>query len=159
MAMEQLNLMLDHCFTKKEHKDGEAVHTVYTPVNLTMEITRPVVVPGAPVQPKTVEHDAVEATETSFQSVTTTFTLPLLTLLPLSSLAMNGIDINIDLKNVYGAEGKDLLVSDSPADEKMYLQQCTMTIHAGQLPLPAGVSTIIQAFTYSIQPIQSTDVK
>ena len=38
--------------------------------------------------------------------------------------------------------------------EKSNSAKYTVNVHAGQLPLPKGVNTIIEAFTKAIQPIE-----
>ena len=40
--------------------------------------------------------------------------------------------------------------------EKSNSAKYTVNVHAGQLPLPKGVNTIIEAFTQAIQPIELT---
>lgn len=147
MAIAQMQFMLDTCFTNTS-KEGE--EPVYAPVMINMELTRSVITPGSPAIAKTDDHEAVAATETSFQPVVTSFHLPLLTIVPLNSLAIDTVNINMDLANEFSAAEEPASVV--PTDESMYLKQCTLDVHAGQLPLPKGVNIIIEAFSNSIQP-------
>ena len=43
--------------------------------------------------------------------------------------------------------------------EKSNSAKYTVNVHAGQLPVPKGVNTIIEAFTQAIQPIEMPAVK
>ncbi|MCU0392626.1 MAG: DUF2589 domain-containing protein [Thermoflexibacter sp.] len=147
MAMAQVQFMFDTCFTNTS-KEGE--EPLYAPVMVAMELTQSVIIPGSPAIEKTDDHEAVAATEASIKPVVTSFHLPLLTIVPLNSLAIDTVNINLDLTNEFAVAEEP--TSAAPTDESMYLKQCTLDVHAGQLPLPKGVNIIIEAFSHSIQP-------
>jgi len=180
MAATQTKFLLDTAFsvTGTTEKDQ-----IYKPVIITMQLTRSVIVQGPPGQ-------GGAPGEPKIQPVTTTFELPLLTILPLNSLAVDDVDISfsMEVKSSY-SEATNQATADSAAAqgtfsgkfglgifsarvsgsvsyekkssssrethyEKSNSAQYNVKVHAGQLPLPAGVTTIIQAFTNAITPTQ-----
>lgn len=177
MAATQTKFLLDTAFAVK-HEEGK--EDTYTPILIRMTLTRGVLVPA----------DSTEAAgEPKIMEVTTTFDLPLLTILPLNSLAVDEVSIKFDMevkssyseassdkteekvaqegsfsaKFQYGpfsAEVKGSASYDSSTSssrdkhyEKSNSAQYSVSVHAGQLPLPDGVKTIIAAFTNAITPI------
>jgi len=98
MALTQTTFMLDTCFTKKpiEGQDGDYN---YSPIMIKMSLTRGVITPGEPNEDGTPG-------ETTIQPVETKFDLPLLTIIPLNSLAVDNVDISFDMevKSSYGEE-------------------------------------------------------
>ncbi|MBX7155332.1 MAG: DUF2589 domain-containing protein [Candidatus Kapaibacterium sp.] len=173
MALTQTQFMLNTCFSY------DATNKNYTPIMIKMSLTRGVLVPGAkPEDPPTMS---------TFE---TKFDLPILTIIPLNSLAVDEVDINFEMevKSSYGEETSkkqetEVAVStewevkagwgpisasikgnasydskDSSSFnshyEKSNSAKYTVHVHAGQLPLPKGVDTIITAFTLAIQPYE-----
>lgn len=98
MALTQTSFMLDTCFTKEEltaaSGDTPAVYN-YKPIMIKMSLTRGVITPSQE-----------EGGETTIQPVETKFDLPLLTIIPLNSLAVDNVDITFDMevKSSYGEE-------------------------------------------------------
>ena len=156
MALTQTRFMLDTCFNMaKEDKDGKV----------------------------------------SVTPASTKFTLPLLTILPINSLAVETVDINFEMEVKSSFSEDDNKTSESASSgsgsfetklgwgplsvsikgsasysskdsathnthyEKSNSAKYTVNVHAGQLPLPKGVNTIIEAFTQAIQPIELTPAK
>jgi hypothetical protein len=81
-------------------------HDSYTPIMIVMSLIRGVITPGTPGKPE-VKPDpavansgspAVPATATTIQNLTTQFNLPLLTIVPLNSLAVDTVDINFEME-------------------------------------------------------------
>ncbi len=216
MAMTQTKFMLDTCFTvtpvaKADAKPATgtpgqpgytpAVPAVpkdynnYKPIMVIMSLERGVITPGTPAKPAVGTQGqpgyvpAVDAVPTSIQTVTTAFNLPLLTIIPLNSLAVETVDITFEMevkssfseeqtdtseKEVKAATEFEAKFSAGPFSvsvkgnasydqkdssthnthyQKSNSAKYTVNVHAGQLPLPKGVNTIIEAFTNSIQPI------
>lgn len=180
MAVTQTKFILDTCFSKKEDNQTKVCH--YEPIMITMKLVRNVIVPGdTTAQPP--EDVSIKEFETSFQ-------LPLLTVMPLNSLAVDQVDIGFDMevKSSYSEATNDKTEnklsteasfeakyglgmfsvsvkgnvsydqsSSSSRDthyEKSNSAHYNVKVHAGQLPLPTGVTTIIDAFSKSIQPIE-----
>lgn len=125
MALTQTKFMLDTCFVLQPVAATPAVTGVpaeidatgkvikpeivgkpampaydnYSPVMIVMSLTRGVITPGSPAvlapDGKTV---LVPATATSIQSLTTQFNLPMLTIVPLNSLAVSTVDITFEME-------------------------------------------------------------
>jgi hypothetical protein len=189
-------------------------HVQYQPVMVAMSLTRAVLTPGLPASPAVAEVAAVAADPTTIpptpaisavaavaaqdaqpaiiQNFTTAFNLPLLTIMPLNSLAVETVDINFvmevkssfsdeqskeSVKQVKGESSFEAKVGYGPFSasikgsasydrkdtssskqhyEKSNSATYTVGVHAGQLPLPAGVPVILEAFASAIQPITLT---
>lgn len=182
MALTQTKFLLDTCFTKPKDPETDP----FTPIMIKMVLTRGVIVPasagggGAP---------APAAGDVTIRPVKTIFDLPLLTIVPLNSLAVDTVSITFEMevKSSFAedtsqksetekrAEGSfeaklgwgPLSVSikgsasydqkDSSTHDTHYQKsnsaKYTVNVHAGQLPLPKGVNTIIEAFTKAVEPI------
>ena len=192
-----------------------AEHDSYAPIMIVMSLTRAVLTPGVPGQaaiaaveasdavaadPATgtpakpavaavAAKDAVPPVPPVINNFTTAFNLPMLTVVPLSSLGVESVDINFEMEvkssfseetseqksteikgessfeakagygpfsvSVKGSASYDQ--KDSSTHDTHYQKsnsaRYTVNVHAGQLPLPEGVTTIIKAFASSIQPI------
>lgn len=216
MAMNQVRFMLDTCFhqvkvkaIKKEaeipgtpeipeskDKAGNIIPAVaakpgtpaiaaqeeqtnYNPIMINMSLTRQVITPAT----------ADGSMPTQIQPLETTFSLPLLTIIPLNSLAVQSVDIGFEMevKSSYGEDhsnesskkmageasfeakvgfgcfsatvkGSASYASEDKTSENSHYEKSnsakyTVNVKAGQLPLPGGVKTIIDAFAGAIQPI------
>ncbi|HEU4717321.1 MAG TPA: DUF2589 domain-containing protein [Bacteroidia bacterium] len=178
MAITQTKFMLDTCFSRQgDDKTGYN----YTPIMIKMSLTRGVITPGDP--------NANPPTKTDIQSVTTTFDLPLLTIIPLNSLGVDNVNVTFEMevkssfaeeqseateKNIQAETSFEVKVGWGPVSatvkgsasydqkdssnhsthyEKSNSAKYTVLVHAGQLPLPKGVNTIIEAYTMAIQPV------
>lgn len=173
MAITQTKFLLDTCFTKKKDKDES-----YTPIMIKMELVRPIIKDLG-------EEKGPEVTDAKVQ-----FNLPLLTIVPLNSLAVDSVNITFDMevKSSFTEESSKEKVekmaaaasfeakiglgpfsvtikgsasydSSTTTKESQHYQKSNsakyhVDVHAGQLPLPMGVTTIINAFANSIQPIE-----
>lgn len=180
MALTQTKFLLDTCFNRKQMKDdkGQEIEGKfeYAPIMIEMVLTRSVISESEDGNPL-------------ITPASTKFTLPLLTILPLNSLAVETVDVSFEMEvkssfseddskaKTEESEGKGsfetklgwgpLSVSikgsasysskDSETHnthyEKSNSAKYTVNVHAGQLPLPKGVNTIIEAFTQAIQPV------
>ena len=177
MAITQTRFLLNTCFSRS----GNPPDTKYSPTMVTMEITRPVLAP--------VSGSTDTPLEKKISQVTTEFKLPLLTILPLNSLAVDDVSIafHMEVKSCYSDDNSEKsdsqLQASASYEEKMDLGIFSTTVkgsvsynsssssshdthyeksnsaeydvkvHAGQLPLPQGVTTIIQAYTNSLGPV------
>lgn len=165
MAMTQTQFLLDTCFDVKHVGEDE----VYKPIMVNMTLTRPV----------------INADGTKAESVKTDFNLPLLTLIPLNSLAVDEVDVlfEMEVKSSFVIQEKEnskgqsslsqkiasstvsaelsgsvaatsKLVSSAESDyKKSNSAKYEIKTHAAKIPLPIGVTTVIEAFTQSIAPI------
>jgi hypothetical protein len=117
MGMNQVSFMLNTCFNKViTPAEGDTLETTnYNPIMIKMSLTRQVITPvstsagkayaenvasNAPAAPTMDEPTA------NIQDVTTAFNLPLLTIIPLNSLAVQTVDIGFEMevKSSYGED-------------------------------------------------------
>ena len=66
--------------------------------------------------------------------------------------------LSVSVKGTASYSSKDSETHDTHY-EKSNSAKYTINVHAGQLPVPKGVNTIIEAFSQSIQPIELPSVK
>ena len=181
MAMTQTKFMLDTCFQKVDgnNADNDTGDGSYKPIMIKMSLTRAAITPA--------EGDA----ETTIKPFTTEFNLPLLTIVPLNSLAVDEANITFEMEvkssfseeqtdtkekkvqastsfeakvgwGVFSAKIKGSASYDQKdsSTHKTHYQKSnsakyTVNVHAAQLPLPKGVNIIIEAFSRSIEPIET----
>jgi hypothetical protein len=217
MAVTQTKFLLDTCFIKTHVPTKAAVtgvpanptatppvpeiigtpaipeHDDYAPIMIVMSLTRPVITPGTKGNPGNPSAQppvpATPATAAIIQNMTTQFNLPMLTIIPINSLAVETVDITFEMevKSSFSEEQTDTSEKEMKAEtsfeakvgwgpfsvtvkgsasydskdssthnthyEKSNSAKYTVNVHAGQLPVPKGVNTIIEAFTQCIQPI------
>jgi len=176
MAITQTQFLLSTCFntTTVKGKGAAKDTTNYDPIMINMTLTRSV----------------INADGSAGDPVQTKFELPLMTIMPLNSLAVDDVTVTFEMEvkssfsndketstesesaaegsfsakvgyGCFSAEvsGSVSASSKSAASEKSHYEKSnsakyTINAHAGQLPLPEGVTTIIQAFSQCIAPIQ-----
>ncbi|TAE08824.1 MAG: DUF2589 domain-containing protein [Bacteroidetes bacterium] len=101
MAVTQTKFMLDTCFQKVVDSKGEIN---YNPIMIKMSLTRGFVVPATPAIPEVkddkgvVTQKAVDAQPATMSSFTTSFDLPLLTIVPLNALGVDEVDITFEME-------------------------------------------------------------
>jgi hypothetical protein len=170
MAITQTKFLLETCFSLKKQGEKE----IYNPIMINMTLTRPV-----------INADGTEA-----EPMETDFNLPLLTIIPLNSLAVDEVNVNFEMEvkssfatdksagsaseskdensisqkindNHMSAEFSGVVAAtensnsnDSSSFKKSNSAKYEINAHAGQIPLPVGVLTIIETFSQSITPIQ-----
>lgn len=90
MGMSQVKFMLDSCFAIKNKGQPEES---YEPIMIDMKMTRALI-------------NEQEGKDPTIQDVTTTITLPLLTIMPLNALAVDDVSINfnMEVKSSYSNE-------------------------------------------------------
>lgn len=171
MARTQTQFMLSTCFN--EVGTGSAKHL--EPIMIDFIITRSVLKSdGNPANPSEAQ---------------VKFSLPLLTIIPLNSLAVDDVKVHFEMEvksststdhetsseqetaakaditakynaglfsvEVHGSVSHNEKSSSSSKEHYEASNQAKyeIDVHAGQLPLPKGVTTIIDAFTKNISPI------
>lgn len=164
MAAEQVKLLMKICFSKKEDD-------VYEPVMIRMSIRRATIETGDDDDSGAIRH------------LTTHFEVPLITLLPLNSLAIESMDFKFDMDvhthhEVDEKHDPGLLSADAPPPQVYELagsichelgdetgstgvgrsRAAPMSISVSTLkhPLPLGVTTIVQAYSKAIQPVDDS---
>jgi hypothetical protein len=161
MLRGQTRALLENCFTVN-HETG-----AHEPVLIQMSITRNVMeeVKNAdiPVSPHSKE-------------IQLTFSVPLLCIMPINSLAIDKVTVDFDMEitSVTSRENDKGVISKqaqlngkisnqyTPSDnntKEQYKKQSTsnlkVNINAGQLPLPVGVLTILDLYAKAIQPVNT----
>ena len=169
MARTQTQFMLSTCFEEDANTGNLA------PIMIKFTASRSVIDANGNVMPKTADIQ---------------FELPLLTIIPLNSLAVDDVKVHFEME-VKSSQSKDnetsseqetaakgsfkakynaglfsVSVSGSVSStskntssskehyEASNQAKYEIDVHAGQLPLPKGVTTIIDTFTKNIAPIQ-----
>ncbi|CAM3928801.1 hypothetical protein VA7868_00459 [Vibrio aerogenes CECT 7868] len=167
MARNQTQFLLSTCFDKKNDK--------LEPIMIDFNITRSVL--------------NQDGSEGSPPTASVKFSLPLMTIIPLNSLAVDDVKVHFEMEvksststdnessheqetaakaditakynaglfsvEVHGSVSHN---SKSTSSQKEHYEASNQAkyevdVHAGQLPLPTGVTTIISAFTRNIDPI------
>ncbi|MCW3102328.1 MAG: hypothetical protein JWO09_768 [Bacteroidetes bacterium] len=108
MAIAQTKFLFDTCFTSD---GGKGADKVMAPIMINMVLTRGVLTPAL------FDSATGKSTEASISSVDTKFNLPLLTIIPLNSLAVETVDITFEMevKSAYGESAN----SSSETNNKM----------------------------------------
>lgn len=182
LALTQTKFMLETCFNAREGASaGDPMN--YTPIMISMSLLRGV------IQPEVLNDRREVITPLNISRVETKFELPLLTIIPLNSLAVDTVDIKFEMevKSSYGEEQSSSSENERRGEgsfeakigwgpvsatikgsvsyasldksaqnshyEKSNSAKYIVEVHAVQLPLPKGVSVIIEAFAGAIQPI------
>lgn len=168
MATEQVRFLLKFCF----NEEGEH----YSPKMIKM-----VMVKGVMKRNGDKHHDI------TMDRITTTFSLPLLTLIPISSLAVDTVSVDFEIEVTNQDEKKQQVVNAQPAnpiasppksrllgrisyDSKENSRQSgahryrssnssglKVNIKAGQIPLAMGITTLLDLYTKSISPLEVND--
>lgn len=182
MAVTQTKFILDTCFQKVVTGTGATATTSYSPIMINMSLTRGVIQPQNPGPTGVIPAPII-------QPVTTTFNLPLITIIPINSLGVDNVDITFEMEvkssfseeqseqtktNIQAAASFEAKIGFGPFSatikgsasyshddstthsthyEKSNSAKYTVHVHAGQLPVPKGVNTIIEAYTQAIQPL------
>lgn len=165
MLQEQAKFLMDFCFTLKE--DGS-----YDPVLIEMSLTRAFYEPGD--NSKDTGH---------INRVQTTFQLPLLTIIPINSLAVDNVTVDFEMEitsqTIEDAENSDVnsssfgsvgertklkgkisYDSNEQKNESFKAQKKTQNnsklsvhVNASPLPLPVGLTTLLDMYVKSISPL------
>lgn len=168
MLKEQTRFLMDFCFTQKGNNQ-------YEPVLIEMSITRSVIEPSSGKNETPI-----------IRRIESKFSLPLLTILPINSLAVDNVTVDFNLEitsqssvdandsNVntsnFGASGEKTQMNgkisydskeqanSSNKSQKKTQNSSKLQVHvnAGPLPLPVGVSTLLDLYVKSIQPLPTT---
>ena len=143
MAREQVNFILEHCFTSDEQG--------YHPVMIRMSLTK----------------NFVKNQKSDMDSVTGFFNLPLLTIIPISSLGVESLELDflLEIKSHYtkktndkseavlsgviGSGGKKADTGTQGNDDSSSAN-LSVNIKAGNLPLPVGITQLIDLYSKSI---------
>lgn len=160
MALTQTKFMLNTCFVKttipgKKKIDAKPAevdatgkvikpeivgtpeipeHDEYAPILIQMSLTKGVITPGEPAQVDSTGKVIQPATATEIKKVNTNFTLPLLTIIPINSLAVETVDINFEME-VKSSFSEDT----SEAKEKNLQAAASLDVKLGWGPISASI--------------------
>jgi hypothetical protein len=173
MAVTQTKFLLDTCFQQIGSKEEEK----YDPITITLKLEKGVLIPITDKDGNTTQQ---------VKKVSTEFSLPLLTILPLNSLAVDDVNVAFHMEvkssfgettskeekennsksgsfsakvgfSVFSAEVNGSISSKSSSTskddthyEKSNSAKYDVSVHAKQIPLPTGITTIIQAYANAI---------
>lgn len=155
MLTGQTRFLLDYCFSKKEDSN------TYEPVMIEMSMTR-----------AEIDHDKEPGDPDYFKTTKLNFQLPLLTLVPLNSLAIDKVTVDFDMEitsvtsynSEHGILDKQAQLNgkissapsqnskDSSQNKNQSSSHLKVSINAGPLTLPKGLLTILDLYTKAIQP-------
>jgi hypothetical protein len=185
MAITQTKFILDTCFEKStsENDDDNHQDSEYKPIMIKMSLVRSILQEQS-------QDDSGNTPPPTVEPFTTTFNLPLLTVIPINSLGVDSVDVTFEMevkssfseeqteektKEIQASASFEVKVGYGPVSatikgnasydnkdssthsthyQKSNSAKYTVNVHAGQLPVPKGVNTIIEAYTNAIQPIQ-----
>ena len=164
MARQQVKLLMQNCFS--------GTGNVYEPVMITMLMRR-----------AAIEHSG-DDDSAPIRHLETRFQIPLITLLPINSLAIDELEVSFDMDvhtthEVSEEDDEDLFSDVSSSPTKSYdmagsirhvprdqtdkvgtggsgSSPISIKISADRLPLPLGVNTILQAYSKSIYPLDDS---
>lgn len=151
MQAEQLRFLLDTCFTL-----GETGSETLSPVMVKMELYTP------SVGRFDIPDDAgrVKVNKLEFQ-------VPLISIIPINSLAVNNIDVDFSMEITSMLQGTHLggecdvalkgrIAKSVQSDDKRNASALNVKIKANSISLPKGVLELIDMYTNNIQPISGS---
>lgn len=180
MALTQTKFMLDTCF----NRTGEGAATTYQPIMVKMTLTRALIQPGTidpatgqPGAPQMKSFDTtfnlplltiVPLNSLGVDDVNITFEMEVKSSFSdetsQTSETTVAAEASFEVKVGWGPVSATVRGSasydhkDSSTHSTHYQKsnsaKYTVSVHAGQLPLPKGVNTIIEAFAQTIEPLQ-----
>lgn len=162
MAKAQAKFLLDFCF----HKEGD----VYRPITISMSLTKSVISPSENKEQ-----------EPELKQVSINFELPIITIIPINSLSVQDIEIDFEMEitsnfskkqsenngnledknlntNLSGNisyDSNELVENGKNQYQRKNRSKMAVTMKAGSLPLPVGLTTILDLYSKNIAPQQS----
>ncbi|MCJ8314309.1 MAG: DUF2589 domain-containing protein [Saccharospirillaceae bacterium] len=165
MAMTQTNFIMENCFNNSIKGDKE----IFSPIMIGMTITRSV-----------LNKDGTPA-----KSIETDFEIPLLSIIPLNSLAVDEVNVSFEMEvkssferrstknsentiadkikssttmsEITGSVAASDKSNDSSTFKKSNSAKYEISTHAGQIPLPGGLLTVLKMYDQAMSPIQLKD--
>lgn len=151
MAQEQTQYILDYCFSKSE--GGQ-----YEPIMIRMSLTRAISEAG--------EEDGASL---DIKIVKSEFELPLMTLIPINSLAVESVELDFDMEITSTAKetaegGKAVLAGKvgtkqgenaklSKELQRKSTANLSFNVKVKPLPLPPGIIAVVDLYTKSMNPV------
>lgn len=159
MQSEQVRFLLDTCFRPDEFND-KALHPVMVKMILT----------SSSIDYYQSLEDGISVATNKIE-----FQVPLISLIPINTLAVNSVDLDFDMEITSMSHMSSLSSNDGSgtnailkgkiakscqskgavSNEIQDSRNLNVKISANSLPLPKGVIELIDMYTRSIQPVQS----
>lgn len=168
MAMTQTMFLLDTCF----EKEGENENATYKPIMIKMELTRPFIDSNEEIKNATVSFNLpimtiIAINSLAVDSVDIKFDMEVTSSFAEENSKEKSTNkagaASLEAKIGYGCfsatiKGNASYSSSESSKESQHYKKSNsakyhVSVHAGQLPIPMGVATIIDAFSKSIDPI------
>lgn len=159
MQREQVRFLLDTCFSAYDVND--VCDKALSPVMVKMLLTS-----------SNIDYSKNQEEDLPVSINKMEFQVPLISLIPINSLAVNSVDIDFKMEvtsmnqtescnNESAAILKGKIANSHQSkeyisDEKQETRSLNVKICANSLPLPKGVIELIDMYTKSIQPVQSS---
>lgn len=161
MAAKQTQFMIESCFNVIEDEEDET-NEKYLPKMITLSLTKSMLLPR--------DNDAQKP---KMEAVTTTFQVPLLTLIPFNSLSIQDVNVKFDMeivsqvsgeyngKNPHkkqqntqlkGAVSHDANEGGSNQYKRRNSAKLSVEMKAGTVPLSEGFKTILELYNKNITP-------
>ena len=178
MALTQTKFILDTCFSKEDGKEG------YEPIMINMTLKRGVITPGEKQgDPATIQEvpttfnlpllTIIPINSLGVDNVDINFEMEVKSSFGEENSQTQETQIKAETSfevkvgwgpvsaTVKGSASYDHKDSSTHSThyQKSNSAKYTVNVHAGQLPVPKGVNTIIEAFTKAIEPLQLGDGK
>ena len=159
MARKQTAFLMEACF-ELDNDDGFG-EDVYHPKMITMTLSKSILLPANNIKEKP-----------KMETVSTKFQIPLLTLIPFSSLCLKDVSVKFDMEIVSQTKGnshekgstkpeetklKGIVSYDSSEKkndqyQKRNSSKLSVEMNAGPIPLPVGFTSILEMYTKNINP-------
>ena len=168
MLKDQAQFLMEFCFdvTQRKNEKGEVIGVTHTPRMIEMVMKRSIIDP----QKESGDPAAIKIIEM-------VFSVPVLTLIPINSLAVDEVKIEFDMEitsqssqsadaskttglddgsqktQLKGKISYDSKESGSKTSRRQNSSKLKVQVHAGNLPLPVGVTAMLDMYSNSIHPI------
>jgi hypothetical protein len=166
MITGQTRTILEKCFARNEQGH-------YEPILINMTLTQTSVTADM----QGTASISSEGRRHRLQVAKIVFSVPLITIVPISNLVVDKVDVDFDLEitSVYHKPSTSNLADTKPINERKAVlhgriadrsrvgseeerrgARLKVSIHAGPLPLPLGILSILDLYSKSIQPHPKT---
>lgn len=169
MLRDQARFLMDFCFdtTEEKNESDEVVGLTHTPRMINMVLKRMVIDP---------DQDAGQAD--AYKTVEMTFSVPVLTLIPINSIAVDEVNIEFDMEitsqsseSSEGGDGPGLKKEKAKTELKGKISydskeggkkstkrqnssKLKVNVHAKTLPLPVGITAMLDMYSKAIHPVE-----
>jgi len=171
MLRDQARFLLEFCFDAKEKRNdaGEVIGYSHSPRMIDMQMKRLVIDP-----------DKDSDDPAALKTIEMIFSVPVLTLIPINTLAVDEVNIEFDMEitsqsteesdsqienkglkdenqktQLKGKITYDSKESGSKSAKRQNSSKLKVNVHAKNLPLPVGVTAMLDMYVKAIHPIDA----